>query len=144
MTTKDIAELVLKLLTTLVWPLVTVFFLVRYREALQSLMAQGKVKFTMAGVTVETTLAKFEEVMTDNLRDKTLLSSQWESLQQMAQAPIPFDRAKDYEHLRPLRDAGLIWALPKGHLGDAKEVVISPLGKLLLNARQKEQSKTEK
>lgn len=137
------AELLLKFMTALAWPVLAVFFLVRYREALLSLMAQGKVKFEMAGVTVETSLAKFERIMTDSMRGRDLSRKQWQYLEGMADSPMPFIREEHYDDLQPMRNAGLIWAIPDGHLGSAKQVTISPLGRLLLEARSKQQPRTK-
>jgi len=54
----EIAQLILAYVQTLVWPLVTLCVLWWYRSAILSLLAQSKLKFTFAGVTIESTVAQ--------------------------------------------------------------------------------------
>ena len=137
-----IAELVLQYFEVFLWPLVAMYFLWKYREAILALVARSKIKFQFSGVTVETSLAEFEQTITESLRSEELSPEQWEWLRRLAHERVQY-KSDYYEQLKPLRNSGLIWEYPEGWLTNAEEVGIAPLGKLLLEARRIASSKTE-
>lgn len=56
----EIAKLILGYLQVLIWPCVAIVLLIRYRDVIQSLIQRSKVKFTISGVTIETSLETLE------------------------------------------------------------------------------------
>lgn len=129
------AQLVLNYLQSLLWPCIVVFALVRYRRLIESLASRSKVIFNFGGVSIETTMEVLERSIEDNLRGHRLSETQWEWLKRLKYGGrTAYDHQKDYEVLYPLCNAGLIWSYPEGFLTEAREVDISPFGKLLLEA----------
>ncbi len=49
---------------------------------------------------------------------------------------VQFDYTRDYKLLMPIRNAGLIRPIPRGYLTQAKEVELTALGRLWLQARK--------
>jgi hypothetical protein len=68
----EIAQLVLEYLSKLAWPLVAIFLALRFRSVIAGLIPGAKVKFSISGVTVETTLAELERSVSESLRGKAL------------------------------------------------------------------------
>jgi hypothetical protein len=123
---------IISLSQALSWPVVAVFGLVFYRKAITALLSQSKVRFTISGISFETTLAELERSVVESLRGDDLTRDQWSRLQYIrAEGRVPFNRASDYDPLVTLRNAGLIREHPKGQLTHAKEVSITTLGRLL-------------
>ena len=128
-------DILLGLSHALAWPMVVFFGLLYYRRALTSLLSQSKVKFTISGITVETTLCELERSVSDSLRGEDLTAEQWARLKRIRdERRVAYNHHSDYAHLVALRNAGLIREHPKGHLQDAKEVSITTLGRLLADA----------
>ena len=118
----------------LTWPIVVLVAIILYRGVIRSLLPGAKVKLTISGVTFESTLPVIEHSILDSLGDVELTEEQWTWLVKLrSQGQIKISEA-DLEILRPLRDAGLLRARPKGYLRDAEAVKITTLGKLLVEA----------
>lgn len=118
----------------LTWPVVVLVGVILYRRAFLSLLPGAKVRLTISGVSFETTLPVIEHSITESLRGEELSDEQWSWLQKLyAEGRTPFSES-DLTLLRPLRNAGLIRAFPKGFLQTATAVQLTSLGKLLVEA----------
>jgi hypothetical protein len=132
----ELARLVLSFVQALIWPLIAVLVLWRYRDLIESLLPRSKVKFTIAGVSIETSLETLQRSVEESFRGRRISAEQWAWLRRLHEdGRLPYDSAH-YEQLRPLRNSGLIREHPEGWLSNAKEIEITTLGKLLLNAHQ--------
>jgi hypothetical protein len=120
----------------LTWPIVALVAIVLYRNIIRALLPGAKVKIMISGVTLETTLPIIEHSITESLRGEELTEEQWSWLKNLhTQGQIKFSEA-GLATLRPLRNAGLIRAHPKGFLQNAEAVKISTLGRLLVEASE--------
>lgn len=132
----EIAHLVLDYVQSLIWPAVVWCLLWRYRDVIQSLLPRSKVTFTIAGVSIETSLETLQRSVEESFRGRALSADQWSWLSRLhGSGRLPYDHAH-YEHLRPLRNSGLIREHPEGWLSNAKEIEITTLGRLLLDAHR--------
>ncbi|MFP4139442.1 MAG: hypothetical protein ACLFVY_02675 [Phycisphaerae bacterium] len=124
----------------LVWPTVVVFAFLLFRKSLQNILVRPeKIKFSIGGVTVETSIEQLTKSVSESLRGKTLSDDQWDWLTRLSTtARLSYDH-QFYETLRPLRNAGLIREHPEGWLSNSKEIEITTLGRLLLEAKAREQ-----
>lgn len=135
----DIATLILNYLQVLIWPLVVVFALIKYKRVLEGLIPKSKIQLNIAGVTIETNMDVLEKSVEESLRGRTLTANQWEWLKRLKNQGITKYQSKYYEDLRPLRNAGLIKEHPEGWLTTAEDIEITTLGKLLIEAKEKNQ-----
>ncbi|WP_337173538.1 hypothetical protein [Paludisphaera sp.] len=124
----------LEFLRVLAWPVVALTFAVMYRSVIAGIAPSSTIKLNIFGVEIETTLPQVQATIEENFRGRKLSSEQWAWLGRLGDG-----RLIDYDHdhyleLRPLRNAGLIREYPEGHLTSAKEIEITQLGRLLLNA----------
>jgi hypothetical protein len=134
----DVANLVLGYIKVLIWPTVAFFALWRYRNVIRSLLPHTKVKFTFGGVCIETSVDTLERSVNESLHGRHISPDQWTWLKRLQdQGKTPYNHASDYDHLSPLRNSGLIREHPEGWLTDAKEIEITTLGRLLLEAHQR-------
>jgi hypothetical protein len=133
----QIAQLILGFVQALIWPLVALIIFLRYRSVINSLIPHSKLKFSIAGVTIETSLDTIERSVEESFRGRRLSTSQWTWLQRLRdEGRVPYDR-NYYKELRPMRNTGLIREHPEGWLSAAKEIEITTLGRLLLEAHDK-------
>ena len=89
----------------LTWPVVTLVAVLLYRKAVYRLLSEGKVKITVAGVEIETTLPVVEASITESLHGAKLTDVQrnWLSrLETDGRTPVS---NQEKAVLRPLRDA---------------------------------------
>jgi hypothetical protein len=129
-----IAKVVHDYVELLTWPIVALAAIILYRNIIRSLLPGAKVKLTISGVTVETTLPIIEHSITESLRGEELTDEQWSWLQKLhAHGQTEFS-PDDLTVLRPLRDSGLLRAYSKGFLQNAGAVNITALGRLLFEA----------
>ena len=135
----EIAKLILEYISAIIWPFVTLILAFRFHDAIVSLLPKSKIKFTMSGVTVETSLAELEQSVSESLRGENLTSEQWEWLQKLKDSGrIPYDH-NYYKQLRPLRNSGLIREHPEGWLSNSESIDITTLGRLMLAAYNKKE-----
>jgi hypothetical protein len=116
------------------WPIVVLIAIILYKNVIISLLPGAKVKLTISGITFETTLPVIESSIVESLGDVEITDAQWSWLVRLRDQPKIEIKEDDLDDLRPLRNAGLIRAHPKGYLQNAKAVKISRLGKLLVEA----------
>jgi hypothetical protein len=129
----------LRLLEILVWPAVVVLAILIVRPHLSSLLSGAKIKLSVACQTIETTLPELKQVFEEQAGEALsaehvnfLTSLQREGPRQY---PSGIEKSEDRRFLRPLRNAGLILAIPRNaFLQDAKAVELSALGRLYLRA----------
>jgi hypothetical protein len=132
----DVSQLVLGYIQALAWPGVVVFFLVKYRQVLESCIP--KVKLTLAGVPLEISVQQLARAVEEPFPGGTLTQEQWDWLKRLKNGRQAFKYDRDNELLRSLRNAALIRPYPNGHLATAKEVEITRIGELVLEARERQ------
>ncbi|MGA8864731.1 MAG: hypothetical protein WB444_13080 [Gallionella sp.] len=118
----------------LTWPLVALVAILAYRDIIRSLLPGAKVKLTISGITLETTLPVIESSITESLHGEELKEEQWAWLRKLRNQGRTAFCQGDLQWLRPLRDSALIRAYPRGFLQSATAVEITTLGKLLVDA----------
>lgn len=136
-------ELFIRYLTELKWPIVLVTLLLAFRKPLATLLGSitlgSKVKISLFGVEVETTLQELENVSIATLGG-SMDSNQRDLLTRLGtRGPIAYSPEgvpKDQQcWIRPLRNAGLIETQPQGlYLEDAQGLMLTPLGSLMVKA----------
>ena len=130
----------IRLLEVALWPLVAVSAILVVRPHLAALMSKSKLKLSMFGQSIETSLPELQEVIQEQAEGALTPEhlSYLESLQQYGTKAYPKGvESQDRKFLRPLRNSGLIVAIPKdAFLADATAVQLSALGRLYLRARK--------
>jgi nicotinic acid phosphoribosyltransferase len=130
----EMAHLILGYVQALAWPFIVLFGLFLYRDIIRSLLPRSKLKFTIAGVTIEPSIEVLQRSVQESFRGGRLSEAQWEWLRRLARdGRLPYDH-KHYIELRRLRNSGLIREHPEGTLTASDEIEITTLGRLLLNA----------
>lgn len=131
------SQLILGYVQALAWPCVAVFLLLRYRSVIESIVPHSRLKFTIAGITIETSLETMERSVEESFGGRRLLPEQLAWLRRLAsEGRLAYDKSQLHD-LRPLRNAGLIRVHPEGWLASGKEIEITTLGKLLVEAHDK-------
>ena len=131
------AHLILEYVQALIWPCVALFLLLRYRGMIESLIPRSKLKFTIAGVTIETSLDTIERSVEESFRGRPLSPEQWTWLRRLRhEGRLPYE-SDYYKELRPMRNSGLIREHPEGWLSASEEIEITTLGRLLLESHEK-------
>ena len=139
-----IAELVLNYIQALIWPLVVISIFIFYRDTIQALFKKSDVKFSLFGVTIETSIGELEKTITSTL-DGELTPQQWtllEEIWQKGQVSVEeknysMSIDKDLRWMRPVRNLGLIMTLPDGkYIEQAEHIILTPLGRLLMRAKR--------
>ena len=141
----SIAELT-SLLNVVAWPLVALFAVFAVRPHLAALMAKSKLKLSMFGQSIETSLPELQEVIQEQA-EGTLTPEHLaylESLHSAGAKSYPDGiESPERKFLRPLRNSRLVVAIPKdAFLADAKAVHLSALGRLFLRARRTSNERT--
>ena len=130
----------LKLLEILIWPVVALVALLVVRPHISHLLSGAKVKFSVAGQGIETTLPEIKKIFEEQSGDP-LTSEQFNYLAALQKSgaksyPNGVKDSNEREFLRPLRNIGLILAIPRDEfLQDATGVELSALGRLYLQAK---------
>lgn len=140
----DVAHVVLSYVQVLVWPTVAVVLLLYYRPVIERLLPGTRIKLTLAGVTIETTLDVLTNSIEEAVGDEGISKEQLSRLEQIgADGRVQFNYDRDYKVLVPMRNAGLIRPIPRGYLTQVKEVELTPLGRLWLKARKEQVSSAD-
>jgi hypothetical protein len=131
-----IAE-VLRLVEALAWPLVALVALLAVRPQIAKLLSGAKVRLSIAGQSIETTLPELQQIFEEQAGEP--LSAEHVSyltslLKNGAKSyPEGVTESRDRKLLRPLRNNGLILTVPKNaFLSDARAIELSALGRLYL------------
>lgn len=130
----------LKLLEILAWPVVAVFAIIVVRPQIARLLSGAKVKLSIAGQAIETTLPELKEVLEEQAGEPLsakhvayLLELQREGTKYYSNGVKNSDERK---FLRPLRNNGLVLTVPRNaFLADANGIELSALGRLYLRAK---------
>ncbi len=129
------------ILEIVVWPIVALVAVGVIRPHLAALMAKSKVKLSMFGQSIETTLPELQQVIEEQaegkLTEEHIKYIESLSTQGVKDYPNGIESA-ERKFLRPVRNSGLIMTVPKdAFLGDARGVQLSALGRLYLRARRR-------
>lgn len=140
----------LEYIRVLVWPLVTLLLIMRFGDTLITAIQKSKVKLSLFGVDIETSIADLERTLTAAV-DGALSPKQWDLLEKIwkkgsvsiQNEGYVMNMSSDLAWIRPIRNAGLLMSLPDGkYIEQATELVLTPLGKLLMQARPEISSKS--
>ncbi len=139
------AEIIVRYIEVLIWPLLITVGLVSFREPLLELIKKSNVKFAMHGVTIETSARKLTESLSETFKEE-LTEKQWsllEKIQNKGGVSVKEEGlnlrtgGEDFEWVRPIRNAGLIKTLPEGHVIELSErLMLTKLGRLLMEERK--------
>ena len=133
---------VLHLVEIVVWPLVAVAFIFVIRPHLAALLSGAKVKLSIAGQSIETTLPELKEILEEQAGESLsaesiayLSSLEREGAKQYGSG---ITKSEERNLLRPLRNSGLVHTIPRNQfLQEATGIELSGLGRLYLRARTK-------
>jgi hypothetical protein len=135
----ELAKLILEYTHVLVWPVTISLLLLLYRDTIVSILPKSKIKVSLFGLEVETTLSELETItlatLGGHLNDKQL-----SLLKQLAGKGTIFFGEKgiskeDRKLIRPIRNAGLVMTDPiDAHLKEAESLSLSPLGTLVMRS----------
>jgi hypothetical protein len=135
-------ELFLRYIGELKWPLTIIILLIIFRKTLARFLTSytlgSKVKISLFGVEVETTLRELEDISIATLGG-TLNNRQQELLTLLSvnelikyEKGVPED---EWDWIVPLRNAGIIETQPRGaYLRDAQSLKLTALGLLMVKA----------
>lgn len=127
----------LKLLEILAWPSVTVIALFVLRPQIAKLLSGAKVKLSIGGQSIETTLPELQQIIEEQAGEP-LSAEHMAYLIALLRAgarsyPNGVTESRDRKFLRPLRNNGLILTVPRNaFLSDARAIELSALGRLYL------------
>ena len=135
---------ILEYIRILVWPLVTLLLIMKFGNTLITAIQKSKVKLSLFGVEIETSIVDLERTLTAAV-DGALSPKQWDLLEKIwkkgtvsvQNEGYVMDMSADLKWIRPIRNAGLLMSLPDGkYIEQATELALTPLGKLLMQARR--------
>ena len=132
-------KMIVEILRIITWPITVIIAVFTLKPYLAQLLAGSKVKISLFGQSVETTLPELEGVVSEQAGG-ALTESEMNDLQKFyQQSVIEYPNgveSKEKEALRPLRNYGLIMTKPRGKsLGRAKSIQISALGRLVMKSK---------
>ena len=136
-------ELFLRYIGELKWPLIIIILLIIFRKTLAQFFTSytlgSKVKISLFGVEVETTLRELEDISIATLGGR-LNDRQQELLTRLSHGElIKYDEGgvpeAEWEWIVPLRNAGIIETQPRGaYLKQAQSLTLTALGRLMVKA----------
>ena len=132
----------LHLLEIVLWPIVALVAILVVRPHISALLSGAKVKLSIGGQSIETTLPEVQRVLEEQAGEPLsgehvayLISLEHDGARQYSSG---IEKSEERKSLRPLRNAGLILTIPRNaFLQEAKAIEISSLGRLYLRARAK-------
>lgn len=135
----EIARIVQTYAVVLAWPIVAVIAIFVYRKVIASMLPGAKIKLIVSGLTIETSIPVLEQSVRESLGGRKLTKDQLSLLQKLRNdGRAEFDKTQ-LEMARRLRNAGLIRHYPEeGYLQNATEIEITILGRLLVEAAEKQ------
>lgn len=129
----------LKIIEILVWPAVAITAILIVRPHLGRLMSGAKVKLSIAGQTIETSLPELKEILESQAGER-LSQDNKNYLQSLLENgprsyPEGVTSKEERQALHPLRNNGLVQTVPRNvFLNDATAIELSTLGRLYLRA----------
>jgi hypothetical protein len=142
----EVAHIVLEYFKVLVWPLVAIIIAYVYRNIVSSVFSNSKISLQLFGVKIETTMDNLKQALVATMGG-FLTDRQWMLLKEIAtertvsvkDKGYKLSMEKDLKWIRPIRNAGLIMSLPDGcYIEQAESLVLTPLGNLLMHARNRD------
>jgi hypothetical protein len=132
-------KMILEVLRIITWPITVLIAVFALRSYLAPLLSGSKVKISLFGQSVETTLPELESVVSEQAGG-ALSELQMNYLKQFyQQGAIDYPNgveSDEKEALRPLRNYGLIMTIPRGKpMRKAKSLQISALGRLVMKSK---------
>ena len=116
----ETARVIQSYVAVLVWPLLIFVAMIIYRDVIRSLLPGAKVKLTILGIAIETTIPVIERSIAESVNGESLTNEQKEWLMRLKNGgEETFDQSQ-LSALRPLRNAGLVKNHPPGFLQEAK------------------------
>src|SRR5436309_1645590 len=130
----------IRFLEVVLWPTVVLVAIFAVRPTFAELLSGAKVKLSISGQTIETTLPElkriFEELSSEPLTDRHISYLNALRASGTREYPEGVQDSEQRELLRPLRNAGLIQTYPRGaRLKRATGIDLSALGRLFLQTR---------
>ena|SRR5215472_1381699 len=131
----SMGQLVLAYIQTFIWPAVVIFALLKYRKVIESLISPSEVTLSFFGMAIKIPLKPLIQALEETI-PIAITDEQWNWLRRLYEGRQSCG-PDDYSVLLDLRNAGLIRAYPGKRLIETKQVEITPLGKILFEAREK-------
>ena len=130
----------LRFLEIVIWPAVALVAIFVIRPHLSTLLSGTKVKLSIAGQSIETTLPELKQILEEQAGESLtvehvafLASLHQDGTRQYSAA---IQKSEERKFLRPLRNSGLILTVPRNSfLHDAQAIEVSGLGRLFLRAK---------
>jgi hypothetical protein len=121
------------------WPVVTGIAVYRYRDVVKDLLSGSEVEIKAFGSTIKKTIPEMKKLFAEILEeDGRIGDEQMDLLKAIQSSGVRPLSPEELSDLRLLRDAGLIRSYPKGkYLADAESTSTTPIGRLVLEARDK-------
>jgi hypothetical protein len=127
---------ILEYVKVLAWPITAIVLLLLIRPQLRELLPSSKIKVSIFGVSIETTLPELQRAMNECLggqlgQDQTeYLAGLYGILERAYPTGV---RQPESQIVRPLRNAGLVKTIPShASLGDSTAIRITDLGVFLM------------
>ena len=132
----------LHLLEIIAWPAVAAGLVFVIRPHLAALLSGAKVKLSIAGQSIETTLPELKEILEEQAGESLSAESiaYLSSLEREGakQYESGINKSEERKLLRLLRNSGLVHTIPRNRfLQEATGIELSGLGRLYLRARAK-------
>lgn len=131
----------IRLLEVGLWPIVAIIAIFVVRPHLRALLSSAKVKLSVAGQSIETTLPELKQVIEE--QTGVPLSAEQEQFLSLLQSkgcvayPEGIRTPEEQVFVRPLRNSGLVVTVPRNvFLVEARAVELSGLGRLYLRAKE--------
>jgi len=131
----------IRLLEVGLWPIVAIVAIFVVRPHLRVLLSSAKVKLSVAGQSIETTLPELKQVIEE--QTGVPLSGEQEQYLSLLQSkggvayPEGIRTEEQQVFVRPLRNSGLVVTVPRNvFLVEARAVELSGLGRLYLRAKE--------
>jgi hypothetical protein len=130
----------LRLLEIVLWPVLALVAIFVVRPHLSTLLSGAKVKLSIAGQSIETTLPELKQILEEQAGESLSADhvAYLTSLQRdgAKQYPSGIKQSDERKFLRPLRNSGLVLTVPRNaFLQDAQAMELSALGRLYLRAK---------
>lgn len=137
----EMLRIVVLYVQALAWPTCVLVLMLAYKEVIARLIPGAKIKFSIAQFSVETSIPEIEQSVRESLVGGKLTDEEISLLKNLRdQGRTELGPSLTPATARPLRDAGLLTYFPRGvgrMLANAKEIEITTLGRLVVEAAEK-------
>lgn len=132
----------IEILRIVVWPGVVLIGVAVLRPHIATLLSSSKVKVSLFGQTIETTLPELERIIEEQAGGALTVEETLylDGLYEHGQKDHPeVTKNEDHKLIRPLRNFGLVMTIARNaFLGDAKSIQLTSLGRLYMKAKRKQ------